>query len=123
MLTLVMIADLEARKNARVILFAVAPLVGRLQSARGHAALARRRELESHIQEILRGAEPVDAVASAAHDELCRMRFEHRWVPAWLYRRYVDRDRKAIDTAVARDTELWHDRVSNRETDSDRTQG
>ena len=52
---------------------------GRLQSARDHAALAHRREeLESHIQEILRGPEPVgDADVRAAQDELCRMRLGH----------------------------------------------
>lgn len=123
-LTLATIADLRARETA-AMLFTVAPfLVGRLQSARDHAALARRREeLESHIQEILRGTEPVgDADVRAAQDELCRMRLEHRRVPDWLYHRYVDRDRKAIDTAVARDAELVRSRIQQR-ADSYRTGG
>lgn len=41
-------------------------------------------------------------------------------VPDWLYRRYIDRDRKAIDTAVARDAELVRSHFQQRD-DSNRT--
>lgn len=104
-LTVATVANFEAREIA-VILFAVAPfLVGRLQSARDHAELSRRREeLESHIQELLhRGQGVNDEHVRAAQDELCRMRLEHRRIPKWLYDRYVERDRKAIDAAIVRD--------------------
>jgi hypothetical protein len=112
-LTVATIANFQAREIA-AMLFAVAPfLVGRLQSAGDHAALARRREeLESHIQELLRsGKDAGDADVRAAQDELCRMRLEHRRIPDWLYDRYADHDRKAIDTAVAQDVQLVRSRI------------
>jgi len=86
-LTVTTIANFQAREIA-AILFAVAPLlVGRLQSARDHAGLSRRREeLESHIQELLGRGEGVDDEhVRAAQDELCRMRLEHRRIPKWVY--------------------------------------
>lgn len=107
------IANLQAREIA-AILFAVAPLlVGRLQSARDHDALSQRREdLECHIQDRLRDSEQIDvADVRAAQDELCRLRLEHRRIPKWLYDRFVNRDRIAIDAAIARDVEFVRSRV------------
>lgn len=107
-LMIAVVVDLGARETTAV-LFAVAPfLVGRLQSARAHMSLARRREsLELHMQELLRNrAAPTDAHVRTAQDELYRIRLEHRRIPAWLYNRYADRDRRVIDTAVAQEADL-----------------
>lgn len=97
-----LIVDVGARDTAAA-LFSVAPfLVGRLQSARDHGALAVRRELlERHIQQVLNPKSPsTDADVRTAQDELYRVRVEHRRIPSWLYGRYADRDRKAIDAAI-----------------------
>jgi SMODS-associating 4TM effector domain len=107
-LAIAAVADLKTRETA-VVLFALAPfLVGRLQSARDHASLASRREtLERHIQEVLRrGTRAHEAEVRAAQDELCKMRFEHRRIPRWLYDRYADRDRTTIDAAVQWEAEI-----------------
>jgi hypothetical protein len=107
MLVVATIADFRTRETV-AMLFAVAPLlVGRLQSARDHAALARRREeVESAIQERLRSNSDVsDGDVRAAQDELCRLRLEHRRIPKWLYARHAEHDRKTIDAAVARDAD------------------
>lgn len=98
-----LILDLSAR-HAAVMLFAVAPfLVGRIQSAEDHDALAERRErLERHIQGILDPKHPrSDTEVRQAQDEVYRMRIEHRRIPTWLYNRHATNDRKTIDTAIA----------------------
>ncbi len=96
------VLNLSAR-HAAVILFAVAPfLVGRIQSAGDHDALADRRErLEHHIQEILDPKHPrTDSDVREAQDEVYRMRIEHRRIPTWLYDRYATNDRATIDAAI-----------------------
>ena len=119
------IIDLGTRDIAAVLM-AVAPLlVGRLQSERANAALTRRREtLERHIRELL--STPPSATerdVRAAQDELCRMRLENRRIPTPLYNRYADRDREAIDAAVARDAELLRSMYQAVDKIPDRSQG
>lgn len=95
--------DLSARHAAVIMLFAVAPfLVGRIQSARDHDALAARRErLERHVQTMLDPKQPrSDAEVREAQDEVYRMRIEHRRIPTWLYNRHASNDRNTIDTAI-----------------------
>ena len=107
-LAVALLLDLSTR-DAAVVLMTVAPLlVGRLQSARAHASLAQRREtLERHIQKLLSSPTPTtERDVRIAQDELCRMRLENRRIPVWLYRRYAERDREAIDTAVVQDARL-----------------
>jgi hypothetical protein len=104
-----LILDLSAR-HAAVMLFAVAPfLVGRIQSARDHDALADRRErLERHIQAALDPRAPrSDVDVRGAQDEVYRMRIEHRRIPSWLYDRHVDGDRATIDRAID-DRVAWY---------------
>lgn len=97
-----LIVDVSARDTAAA-LFSVAPFfVGRLQSAGDHGALAARRELlERHIQQVLNPRRPsTDADVRTAQDELYRLRVEHRRIPTWLYERYAECDRRAIDAAI-----------------------
>lgn len=100
-----LITDLASRETASVVVAAAPLLVGRLQSARAHGALSdRRATLERHISQLLdRATPPTDTEVREAQDELCRMRFEDRRIPTWLYRRYAGRDRQAIDGALAAD--------------------
>lgn len=103
-----LLLDRSAR-DAAVVLMTVSPLlVGRHQSARAHASLAQRREtLERHIRNLLSSTtSATERDVRAAQDELCRMRFENRRIPEWLYNRYKERDRDAIDAAVAEDAML-----------------
>lgn len=97
-----MILDVSARETAAAVM-AIAPfLVGRIQSGREHAALAGRRvSLERHIQAVLdpeRTSSDVDV--RTAQDELYRLRMETRRIPRWLYNRYAERDRAAIDGTI-----------------------
>lgn len=97
-----LVLDIRARDTA-VALFAIAPfLVGRIQSAKDHDALANRREdLERHIQAVLDPKRPsTDAEVRAAQDEIYRLRIEHRRIPSWLYNRHAVHDRSTIDAAV-----------------------
>jgi len=97
-----MILDVSARETAAAVI-AIAPfLVGRIQSAREHAALAGRRvSLEQHIQGVFDPKRPSsDVDVRTAQDELYRLRMEARRVPTWLYNRYSERDRAAIDGAI-----------------------
>lgn len=97
-----LIVDVSTREAA-VAVFSIAPfLVGRIQSAKDHGALAERREvLERHIQAALDPRHTSsDGDVRSAQDEVYRMRVEHRRIPSWLYNRYADHDRATIDVAI-----------------------
>lgn len=97
-----LLLDVSTRETA-VALFAIAPfLVGRIQSARDHDALAERREvLERHIRAVLDPKRPSsEADVRSAQDEIYRIRIEHRRIPSWLYNRNAEHDRLTIDAAV-----------------------
>lgn len=93
-------------RGTAAVLMGFAPfLVGRLQSAREQAALAKRREdLEGHVQGVLHGSRRVsERDVRAAQDQLCRLRLEQRRVPGRLYRRYLERDQATVDAALERE--------------------
>lgn len=101
------VAGVSTRGTAAVLM-AVAPfLVGRLQSAREQATLAKRREeLEDHVHDVLHGSRRVrDTDVRSAQDQLCRLRLEQRRVPGRLYRRYLERDRGTVDAALQQEAD------------------
>lgn len=96
------ITDLGTRETAGVLI-AVAPLLaGRLQSSRAHEGLAERRALlEDHVADLLHSSgSPAERDVRLAQDELFRMRLQNRRIPSWLYHRYADQDRAAIDESL-----------------------
>lgn len=108
------IVDVSARDTAAAMLSVAPFLVGRIQSARDHGALAERRELlERHIQGVLDPKRPSsDTDVRTAQAELYRIRIEHRRIPSWLYARYADRDRRHIDAAVEERINEFRDAMS-----------
>lgn len=99
------IAGVSTRGTAAVLMGFAPFLVGRLQSAREQAALAKRREdLEEHVHGVLHGSRRVrDGDVRAAQDQLCRLRLEQRRVPGRLYLQYLERDRSTVDAALERE--------------------
>lgn len=98
------LANLDTLDLAAVAMAVAPPLLGRLNAARAHRALAHsRKTLESHVTAILNDPRrPVrDQDVRAGQDELVRLRLADRRIPEWLYRRYQERDQAAIDTAIS----------------------